>query len=158
MSSSLFSLAGQTAVLTGATRGIGRAIAVGLAEAGADIVLLQVCLIESHAHSLKRDVTQLESKQTIEHLGRKCAIVECYLASQESVSNAIGKVVEAGLDFDILINCGGITHCVPPEEFPDEKWNQVLHDSITMLTIDNTSQFDSSIPTIQSIRKTSPFP
>jgi len=42
MSSSLFSLEGKTAILTGATRGIGKAIAIGLAQAGANIILLQV--------------------------------------------------------------------------------------------------------------------
>jgi 2-dehydro-3-deoxy-D-gluconate 5-dehydrogenase len=42
MSLSLFSLKGKTAILTGATRGIGRGIAIGLAEAGSDIILLQV--------------------------------------------------------------------------------------------------------------------
>lgn len=42
MSSSLFSLEGQTALITGATRGIGQAVAVGLAEAGADVILVQV--------------------------------------------------------------------------------------------------------------------
>jgi 2-dehydro-3-deoxy-D-gluconate 5-dehydrogenase len=42
MSSSLFSLQGKTAILTGATRGIGKGIAIGLAQAGADIILLQV--------------------------------------------------------------------------------------------------------------------
>jgi 2-dehydro-3-deoxy-D-gluconate 5-dehydrogenase len=47
MSSSLFSLQGKTAILTGATRGIGKGIAIGLAQAGADIILLQV-LEDSH--------------------------------------------------------------------------------------------------------------
>lgn len=40
---SLFSLKGETALVTGGTRGIGQAVAVGLAEAGADIILVQVC-------------------------------------------------------------------------------------------------------------------
>ena len=43
MSAELFSLSGHTAAVTGCTRGIGQAIAIGLAEAGADIILIQVC-------------------------------------------------------------------------------------------------------------------
>jgi NAD(P)-dependent dehydrogenase (short-subunit alcohol dehydrogenase family) len=51
MSSSLFSLQGKIAILTGATRGIGKGIAIGLAQAGADIILLQVL---GHPHFANR--------------------------------------------------------------------------------------------------------
>jgi 2-dehydro-3-deoxy-D-gluconate 5-dehydrogenase len=61
----------------------------------------------------------------LEQLGRRCHIIECDLVSQESVAGAIERVVNAGLEFDILVNCGGITHRVSPEEHPDEKWNEV---------------------------------
>lgn len=47
MSASLFSLHGQKAMVTGCTRGIGQAVAIGLAEAGADIILVQVCTVNA---------------------------------------------------------------------------------------------------------------
>lgn len=47
MAASLFSLSGRTALVTGGTRGIGQAMAVALAEAGADVILIQVCLMLS---------------------------------------------------------------------------------------------------------------
>jgi len=42
-----------------------------------------------------------------------------------SVSSAIERIVEKGLEFDILVNCAGVTHRAAPEEFPDEFWNEV---------------------------------
>jgi NAD(P)-dependent dehydrogenase (short-subunit alcohol dehydrogenase family) len=53
--------------------------------------------------------------------------VECNLISHESVSSTIRRVVEQGLDFDILVNCGGITYRAAPEEFPDDRWNDVSY-------------------------------
>lgn len=52
MSAELFSLADHTAVVTGCTRGIGQAIAIGLAEAGADLILIQACSHTVPSHSL----------------------------------------------------------------------------------------------------------
>ena len=51
--------------------------------------------------------------------------MRCDLASVASVSSAIERIVGKGLEFDILVNCGGVTHRAPPEEFPDEFWNEV---------------------------------
>jgi 2-dehydro-3-deoxy-D-gluconate 5-dehydrogenase len=63
----------------------------------------------------------------LEKLGRRCDIVECDLLDQESVSGAIERCFDAGLEFDILVNCGGITFRVLPEDYPDEKWNEVYN-------------------------------
>ena len=67
MTVDLFSLDGKVAAITGATRGIGRAMAIALAEAGSDIALLQ------------RSKEFLGVKEEIERLGRKCFIVNCDL-------------------------------------------------------------------------------
>jgi len=77
----LFKLDGKVAAVTGATRGIGRSIALSLAEAGADIALLQ------------RSPEQTDVKEEIESLGRKCLIVPCDLEDIDQVKAAIPNVV-----------------------------------------------------------------
>ena len=71
MTLNLFSLEGKVAAVTGGTRGIGRSIAIALAEAGADIALLQ------------RNPQQLEVKGKIEEIGRSCLIVPCDLEDEK---------------------------------------------------------------------------
>lgn len=93
---SLFSLQGRTALITGATRGIGQALAIALAEAGADIVLVQ------------RDESNQTTKEAILKLGRKATIVTADLASASDVASLTKRVLDAGHDIDVLVNCGGI--------------------------------------------------
>ncbi|RFU79655.1 2-deoxy-d-gluconate 3-dehydrogenase [Trichoderma arundinaceum] len=111
---SLFSLEGSTAVVTGATRGIGQAVAIGLAEAGADIILIQ------------RDTTSTATKEAVEKAGRKAWIFTADLAVQEQVANIAKDVTAAGHKVDILVNCAGIQKRHACEEFPDNDWNDVL--------------------------------
>lgn len=97
--SSLFSLEGRTALVTGATRGIGRSMALALARAGADIVLVQ------------RSLEDTRTRDDIVAVGRRAEIVVCDLANAEQVKALVGKVVTSkedggmGIDVDILINC-----------------------------------------------------
>lgn len=111
---SMFSLEGSTAVVTGATRGIGQAVAIGLAEAGADIILIQ------------RDTTSTATKGAVEKVGRKAWIFTADLAVQEQVANIAKDVTAAGHKVDILVNCAGIQRRHPCEEFPDNDWNDVI--------------------------------
>lgn len=110
----MFSLEGSTAVVTGATRGIGQAVAIGLAEAGADIILIQ------------RDTTSTATKGAVEKVGRKAWIFTADLAVQEQVANIAKDVTAAGHKVDILVNCAGIQRRHPCEEFPDNDWNDVI--------------------------------
>lgn len=71
----LFGLEGKVAAITGATRGIGQSAAIALAEAGADIALLQ------------RNPHQLDMKERIESLGRKCEIIPCNLQDEQQVKD-----------------------------------------------------------------------
>ena len=83
MASNLFSLEGKVAVVTGASRGFGRAIALGLADAGADIVL--AARTES---SLNEVAAEIEAK------GRRALAVPADMGSKESVSNLATRTIE----------------------------------------------------------------
>ncbi|KAF9737849.1 hypothetical protein PMIN06_009020 [Paraphaeosphaeria minitans] len=115
----LFSLQGQTALVTGGTRGIGQSMAVALAEAGADILLVQ------------RDTSNQSTKQEIEKLGRKATIYTADLASAASVSALVPKILQDGHRIHILLNCGGIQKRHPAHQFPDDDWQSVLQVNLT---------------------------
>lgn len=128
---SLFSLEGQTALCTGATRGIGQAMALGLAEAGADIILAQVCCNKSQSdHSAnvicQRDMSNTETKHQIEALGRKAYLYECDFNSHDSVIALLPAVLKDGHKPTILVNCAGIQRRGPCEKFTDADWNDVI--------------------------------
>ncbi|KAG0650594.1 2-keto-3-deoxygluconate oxidoreductase [Hyphodiscus hymeniophilus] len=105
----LFSLEGQTALVTGGTRGIGQAAAVALAEAGAD-----------------RDRSQNTTLKAIEAVGRKAIVYTADLASQEAVAALVPAILKDGHKIHILVNCAGIQRRHPSAEFPDNDWNEVI--------------------------------
>ncbi|KAH8107524.1 NAD-binding protein [Phellopilus nigrolimitatus] len=119
---SLFSLEGKIAVLTGGTRGIGQSLALALASAGADIVLIQ------------RDESNQETAEQIRDasVGRRAWIVTCDLSSKEQVGELVKRITAPesedglGLNIDVLVNCGGIQRRHPAELFPDDDWQEVL--------------------------------
>jgi len=100
--SSLFGVHGKTALITGGTRGIGQCMALALAKAGADVVLLQ------------RSLENQETVSQIRELGQQATPVLCDLASKEQVSSIVKSITDSkeegglGLTIDILVNCGGI--------------------------------------------------
>ncbi len=114
MSLQLFNLKGKVAAITGATRGIGKSMVVALAEAGADIALLQ------------RNPEQLVIKNEIETLGRKCVIIPCDLEDQDQVKEAIPNVINHFGRIDILINNAGIQRRSPSVDFLESDWDDVI--------------------------------
>ncbi|WP_372779142.1 SDR family oxidoreductase [Priestia aryabhattai] len=115
MTVDLFSLDGKVAAITGATRGIGRSMAIALAEAGSDIALLQ------------RSKEFLGVKEEIERLGRKCFIINCDLENASEVSEAISSVVAYFGKLDILVNNAGIQKRSPAVDFAEEDWDAVMN-------------------------------
>ncbi|KAL2269372.1 hypothetical protein VTJ83DRAFT_1556 [Remersonia thermophila] len=113
---SMFSLQGHTALVTGATRGIGKAVAIALAEAGADIILVQ------------RDPSQTSTQEAILALGRAATIYQADLASPASVASLVPRILSEGRhpEIRILVNCAGIQRRHPCERFPDADFAEVL--------------------------------
>ncbi len=111
-----FRLDGKTALVTGARRGIGRAIATGLAEAGADIIAVSANLEESGS-ALEGDVLAL---------GRRFAGYRCDFSQRAAVYDFIEKVTAAQPSIDILVNNAGTVLREPAERHPDEYWDRIL--------------------------------
>jgi 2-deoxy-D-gluconate 3-dehydrogenase len=110
-----FRLDGQVALVTGARQGIGQALALALAEAGADIAALDV-----------DDVT--ETSQIVMAMGRRCYPIVCNLRSA-SVADLQKVVVETKASLgrlDILVNNAGIIRRAPALDFSEGDWDDVL--------------------------------
>jgi 2-deoxy-D-gluconate 3-dehydrogenase len=115
-----FSLVGRTALVTGVSRGIGKAIAVGLAVAGADVVLA------GRAGSL--DAT----RATVEGLGRNAVTLDIDLARPEDIANGSldGRLPA---DVDILVNNAGVIHREEALTVDPSSWSRVLDVNLTSL-------------------------
>jgi 2-deoxy-D-gluconate 3-dehydrogenase len=109
-----FSLKGKVAIVTGASRGIGQGMAVGLAEAGADIV----------------GVATREMKETraqVEALGRKFIEVRADLGSLDAVDVIVKAALDAFGKIDILVNNAGTIRRQPSLEFSLQNWDEVIN-------------------------------
>ena len=111
----LFDLSGKTALVTGCSRGIGEAMAIGLAEAGADIIGISGTLKEGSA-----------VEQAVKRAGRKFSAYRVDLANRGLLYESITKIKEAHPVIDILINNAGIIKRNPAAIHSDEDWDSVL--------------------------------
>lgn len=108
-----FSLAGKAALVTGASAGLGAAIAVALAEAGADVIC--------HGHSRPAE----ETCKKVENIGRQGAAIQADLARPAGAEELFAKASSFS-PIDIVINNAGAIRRAPAHEFSDEDWNHVL--------------------------------
>ncbi len=120
MIASTFDLSGKTALVLGGTSGIGQALSLGLASAGADVIA-----------SSRRATQVAETAAQIRALHR--TTLECcsdvtdrssLMALREQILHTFGKL-------DILVNCAGITSRAPTLDFPEAAWNRILETNLT---------------------------
>ncbi|MGA3202711.1 MAG: SDR family NAD(P)-dependent oxidoreductase [Bryobacteraceae bacterium] len=116
----LFKLDGKTALVTGAKRGIGKAMAVALAEAGADIIGVSKTL-ESSGSEVEREVTAV---------GRKFRAYACDFADRGAVYAFLRQVQADVPVVDILVNNAGTILRKAAAEHPDEYWDQVIETNL----------------------------
>lgn len=107
-------LEGQTALITGAGRGIGKTIALKLAESGADIVLAD----------MSPEVAEV--RVVVESLGRKCLTFEADVTDLEAIETMVKKIIEELGSIHILINNAGITQDNLFMRMKPEQWSKVI--------------------------------
>jgi len=114
--SNLFDLQGKTALVTGCNRGIGQAMAVGLARAGADIIGV------ASSESIRGG----ETEEAVLGLGRKFTAYAADLSDRTSLYTFVSGVKKSHPVIDILINNAGMIMRKPVAEHPDDCWDKVL--------------------------------
>ena len=108
-------LSGKTAVVVGGTLGLGRAIALGLAEAGADVVA-----------SSRSEAGVAEMAAEIEALGRRTLRIPSDVASRPSLQHLCDEVTREFGKVDILVNAAGITRRVSTLDCTEAMWNSIM--------------------------------
>jgi gluconate 5-dehydrogenase len=111
----LFDLTGKVAVVVGGAGGLGRAQALGLAEAGAD-----VAVASRNLDSLKAVAKEITSK------GRKSFAVKVDVVDEKQVNAMVETIMKTFSHIDILVNAAGLAIRQPADSFPIEEWQQVM--------------------------------
>lgn len=120
MDECIFSLRGRTAVVIGGTAGIGRAIAIGLAKGGADVV------------PASRRLPEVEQTATeIEAMGRRTLALRADVSRRESLQALHDQTMQAFGRIDILVNSAGITKRTPTLHCAEEEWERIMETNLT---------------------------
>lgn len=116
-------LKGKIAIVTGASRGIGKAIAIGLAGQGARVVVAARSEIVRNA-DLPGTIS--ETVAEIEAAGGEALAVRCDVTEEDSVQNMVNRSIEVFGGVDILVNNAGVAFYYPVVETPFSRWDLVL--------------------------------
>jgi NAD(P)-dependent dehydrogenase (short-subunit alcohol dehydrogenase family) len=115
----LFDISGKTALLTGASSGLGVQFAKALAGHGADVVIAA------------RRLERLEKlAEEIRQTGRKCLPVQCDVTKTSDIETAVEKTIKEFGKVDILVNNAGVAEVSPAEKHTDEQWDKVMDTNI----------------------------
>jgi 2-deoxy-D-gluconate 3-dehydrogenase len=108
-----FKLTGKTAIVTGAARGLGQGMALALAEAGADIVAVDILAAD-------------DTRKQVEALGRKCVTLVANLGDRASLATVVPEAKKLSGHLDILVNCAGIIRRENFDAFTEKDWDDVM--------------------------------
>ncbi len=120
MSDQLFPLSGKVAVVTGGTSGIGRALSLGLAAAGADVIA-----------TARRQAQVDDTAAAIEDTGRKALRIASDVCDRSSLEHLLDGAIAAFGKVDILINCAGRIKRTPTLDLTEEEWTGILDTNLT---------------------------
>jgi len=112
----LFDLTGKTALVTGCSRGIGQSMALGLAEAGADIIGVSASLKAGDS----------DTEKAVKALGRAFYPYSCDFSDRSSLYAFIEAVRKDGHSVNILVNNAGTIFRSPVTDYPDDQWDRIL--------------------------------
>src|SRR5687768_17299187 len=116
-------LAGQVAVVTGASRGIGEAIAIRYAQEGAKVVV-SARTVEEGSHILPGSMNGVVDR--IRRAGGEATAIRCDLSSEADRLNLIAETERVYGPVDILVNNGAVTYFIPVEEFPEKRYKLMM--------------------------------
>lgn len=115
-----FSLKGRVAIVTGGGQGLGKSMAIALAQAGADIVI-----------GARRIETALQTQKLIEAEGVKCAVIKADMRVDEDVKRMVSQVVSEYGTIDVLVNNAGTWRGDDAEKVTTEDWKEVIDVNLT---------------------------
>ncbi len=120
MPKNIFDLSGKTAVVVGGTSGIGLALSIGLADAGANVIA-----------SSRREEQVNEAADKIEATGVKTLRVTSSVSERPSLQHLHNEVLKRFGQVDILVNCAGKTKREPTLTLSEETWNDIMDTNVT---------------------------
>jgi len=118
MQNSSFSLNGKVAIVTGCRRGIGKAIALGFAEAGADVVCCDLITEDGELEGVAKE---------IKSLGRRSLVVKTDVTNKNDIDSMVKKVLDEFKTIDVLVNNVGVMVRKPLMEYSEAEWDKVMN-------------------------------
>ncbi len=110
-----FSLSGRTALVTGAGRGIGRSFSLALAEAGADVAVVD--LDAENARTVAEEVSRM---------GRQSLVITADVTQLDQIELMVSQVIDAWGRLDIGVNNAGIANATPAEDISEQEWDAII--------------------------------
>ena len=112
----MFDLTGKVAVVTGGSRGLGKEMAIGLGESGANVVI-----------TARREEGLISTKQELESMGIECLSIVVDVSEVTGVKSMVAQTIEKWGKIDILVNNAGVVWAAPPDEMALDKWDYVMN-------------------------------